>query len=344
MMTTTIQQVIQHLEQIAPPQYQEDYDNAGLITGHPGWEVSGVLCCLDATEAVLDEAIAKGCNLVVAHHPIVFRGLKKINGKNYVERVVIKAVKNDLAIYAIHTNLDNVYHRGVNGKIAEKLGLTDTRVLAPRHETLRLVVYTSPDSSDALRLALDAAIGGQATRFASIGAGYAQPGPRVSLEAVLPSHRMNAVRQALAAVPQAVYSIQRTEDVTAELGAGLIGQLAKPMKGAAFLAMVKKQLGAACIRHTEIQDKPISTVAVCGGAGSFLLPQALAQGADVFVTADYKYHEFFDADGKILIADVGHYESEQFTSELLCDIIREKFVNFAAHCADAVTNPVRYMC
>lgn len=341
---STIQQLIQELEQIAPPQYQEGYDNAGLITGQANWEISGVLCCLDATEAVLDEALAKGCNLIVAHHPIVFKGLKKLNGRNYVERVVIKAIKNDLAIYAIHTNLDHVYHQGVNTRIAQRLGLGHTRILVPKHESYRLVAYTAPETSDTIRMAIDQIVGAQATRFATVGAGYAQPGARVSLETIVAAHHIKAIRQALDHSPATVYSIHRTEEATDTIGAGMIGQLAKPMDPAKFLAMVKKQLNTACIRHTALPDKPISRVAVCGGAGSFLLPAAISQGADAFVTADYKYHEFFDADGHLLIADVGHYESEQFTSELLCEIIREKFVTFAAHCAETITNPVQYLC
>lgn len=259
-----IKDVIAVLESIAPPHLQESYDNAGLIVGNPETELKGVLFCLDSTEAVVEEAIRKNCNLVVAHHPIVFKGLKRLNGAGYVERTVIKAIRHDIALYAIHTNLDNVHSRGVNAKIAEKLGLTDTRILSPK------------------------------------------PGQT-------------------------------------EIGAGLLGNLPAPMGESEFLQHVKQQLRAACVRHTALRGRPVERVAVCGGSGSFLLREALAAGADAFVTADFKYHEFFDAEGRLVIADVGHFESEQFTIELLFDIIYEKFPTFALHCTEANTNPVYYL-
>ena len=262
---TTIRDITDHLESIAPLHLQESYDNAGLIVGHPGQEVTGVLCCLDSTEAVVAEAMQLGCNLIVAHHPIVFRGLKRLNGFNYVERTVIKAIRNNIAIYAIHTNLDNVLTDGVNGRIAAKLALRDTEVLAPK-----------------------------------------TPGDLL-------------------------------------VGSGVIGRLAKPMSAFDFLHLLKANMQAGCIKHTALPEKPVQKIAVCGGSGGFLLNNAIHAGADVFVTADYKYHEFFDADGNIVIADIGHYESEQFTIELLCEIISKKFHNFAAHCTKVNTNPVNYL-
>jgi len=259
-----VQNILDILESIAPPHLQETYDNAGLIVGDPGQEVTGILFCLDSTEAVVEEALALGCNLVIAHHPIVFRGLKRFNGSNYVERTVMQAIRQDVALYAIHTNLDNVYRQGVNAKIAEKLGLTATRILLPR------------------------------------------PGE-------------------------------------AEIGAGLIGLLPEPSSELDFLRQVKTALRVSCVRHTALRNRPVQSVAVCGGSGSFLLPEALRAGADVFVTADFKYHEFFDAEGRLVIADIGHYESEQFTIELLYQIIREKFPTFALHCTKVNTNPVFYL-
>lgn len=258
-----IKDIIHVLEAIAPPHLQESYDNAGLIVGNNETEVRGVLFCLDSTEAIVEEAVQKNCNLIVAHHPIVFRGLKRLNGVNYVERTVIQAIQNDIAIYAIHTNLDNVHRQGVNSKIAQKLGLQNTSVLAPR-----------PDDSN--------------------------------------------------------------------IGAGLLGVLQNPMEEHAFLLYVKEALKTHCIRHTALRNRPIERVAVCGGSGSFLLPAALKSGADAFVTADFKYHEFFDAEDRLIIADVGHYESEQFTIELLYELIHEKFPNFALHLTELVTNPVFY--
>jgi len=263
-LTMLVQDILHILESIAPPHLQESYDNAGLIVGDPAREVSGILFCLDSTEAVVEEALALGCNLVIAHHPIVFRGLKRFNGSNYVERTVMQAIREGVALYAIHTNLDNVYRQGVNAKIAEKLGLTDTRILLPR------------------------------------------PG-------------------------------------APEIGAGLIGLLPEPVAETDFLLQVKTALRASCVRHTALRNRPVRSVAVCGGSGSFLLPEALRAGADVFVTADFKYHEFFDAEGRLVIADIGHYESEQFTIELLYQIIREKFPTFALHCTKVNTNPVFYL-
>ena len=259
-----VQDILHILESIAPPHLQESYDNAGLIVGDPGQEVTGILFCLDSTEAVVEEALALGCNLVIAHHPIVFRGLKRFNGSTYVERTVMQAIRQGVALYAIHTNLDNVYRQGVNAKIAEKLGLTDTRILLPR------------------------------------------PGE-------------------------------------VEIGAGLIGFLPESVAETDFLLQVKTALRVSCMRHTALRNRPVRSVAVCGGSGSFLLPEALRAGADVFVTADFKYHEFFDAEGRLVIADIGHYESEQFTIELLYQIIREKFPTFALHCTKVNTNPVFYL-
>lgn len=259
-----IKDILAVLEAVAPLQLQESYDNAGLIVGHPDTALTGVLFCLDSTEAIVEEAVRKGCNLIVAHHPIVFRGLKRLNGFTYVERTVIQAIQQNVALYAIHTNLDNVHRQGVNEKIALKLGLEQTRVLSPK-----------PGMTD--------------------------------------------------------------------VGAGLLGVLPSPMPEAQFLQHVKTALRTACVRHTEFCHKPVQTVAVCGGSGSFLLPEALRAAADAFVTADFKYHEFFDADGRLLLADVGHYESEQFTIELLYELIREKFPNFALHLTELNTNPVFYL-
>lgn len=258
-----ISDILNVLEAVAPPHLQESYDNAGLIVGNPEAALKGVLFCLDSTEAVVREAVAKGCNLVVAHHPIVFRGLKRLNGATYIERCVIESIRQDVAIYAIHTNLDNVYRQGVNSKIAERIGLADTRILAPRP-----------------------------TDF--------------------------------------------------EIGAGLLGQLPVAMSEESFLLHLKDTLRTPCIRHTALRGKPVRKVAVCGGAGSFLLPDAIRAKADAFVSSDFKYHEFFDAEGKLVVADVGHFESEQFTIELLRDIVQEKFPTFALHLTETITNPVFY--
>ncbi|MEQ8702554.1 MAG: Nif3-like dinuclear metal center hexameric protein [Phaeodactylibacter sp.] len=348
-----IRDVIQHLEQIAPPVYQAGYDNAGLITGDDSAEVKGVLCCLDSTEAIVAEAIEKGCNLIVAHHPIVFKGLKSLTGRNYVERVVIQAIRHDIAIYAIHTNLDSVYYQGVNTRIAEKLKLQDTRILAPAGVMKKLSVYVPPAYSDTVRKALFAAGAGtlsqeEALSYASLGVGTqrGQTVAEVKLEVFFATGQQPAVLRALRdSVPeqQLPYEVMAIENKSPLVGSGMIGRLEKPMKEDAFLKHLKKAMDVSVIRHTALLGQPVRTVAVCGGAGGFLLGAAKGQGADIFITADYKYHEFFDADGQIVIADIGHYESEQFTIQLLQEIISQKFSNFAAYCTEVTTNPVHYL-
>ena len=345
---TRIRDLTAYLESIAPPVYQESYDNAGLIVGDPEAEIKGVLCCLDSTEAVVAEAIEKQCNLIIAHHPIVFRGLKRLTGRNYVERVVIQAIRHSIAIYAIHTNLDNVYHRGVNAKIAERLGLAETRILAPKANRKKLSAMVPAARSEAVREALFSA--GAESVESGEQASYASPkrsNAQVKLEVYFSSARerqlVAALQDGLDGQPPA-YEIVSIENPDANVGSGMAGRLPEPMEEQAFLKHLKSAMKTGCIRHTRLLGQPVETVALCGGAGGFLLGQAKAAGAQFFVTADYKYHEFFDADGQLVIADIGHYESEQFTIELLYGIISQKFSNFAAHCAEAVTNPVQYYC
>jgi dinuclear metal center YbgI/SA1388 family protein len=336
------------LETVAPPVYQEGYDNAGLIVGDAALECTGVITCLDSTEDVVAEAVAKGCNLIVAHHPIVFKGLKRLTGRTYVERVLLAAIRNNIAIYAIHTNLDNVYAQGVNAKIAERLGLVNTRILAPKASVLRkATAYLGLAETDALKSALSALNTGPQTpaplvRQLSLGTG-AQGGVSIQLEVVYPTHLHGAVGKIFGnfSTTDVVYS--EVSNLNPLVGSGMIGELARPLKEISFLQGLRKQLQTGCVKYTALRDEPVKTVAVCGGAGGFLLPHAIAAGAQVFVTADYKYHEFFDADGKIVIADVGHFESEQFTIDLLATIIREKFGNFAVHLTEVNTNPVNYL-
>ena len=343
----SIKEITSHLESIAPPSYQEGYDNSGLICGNPATAATGAILSLDATEEVVDEAIERGVNMVIAHHPIVFKGLKKLNGKNYVERAVIKAIKNEVAIYAIHTNLDNVFHRGVNAKIAEKLGLENTRILAPKKLVKKLSAIVSPPEAEAVRAALFAAGAGQINgekdgSFTTLGVGSGHAA-KMKTEVLFPPASQGAVVAALhSLVPDAPFEIHAVENVNHGIGSGMIGDLPKAMKETAFLKMLKKAMKAGVVKHTRLLEKPIEKVAFCGGSGSFLLPHAIRQKADVYVTGDYKYHEFFDADGKLVIADIGHFESEQYTIELLGEIIREKFPTFALHFTKVNTNPVYY--
>lgn len=345
---TSIGAIIKHLESVAPPVYQEGYDNAGLIVGNAQAACTGVITCLDSTEDVVAEAIAKGCNLIVAHHPIVFKGLKRFTGKTYVERVILSAIRNDIAIYAIHTNLDNVYAQGVNAMIAERLGLVNTRILAPKAGVVgRATAFVPLAVAEELKLALAGLNDGPQTpqpvvRQLSLGTG-ADGGVSIQLEVMYPIHQKGAINAVLSNFPgvDVVYSEVLNQNPL--VGSGMIGDLPKPLKEISFLKRLKEQLNVSCVKYTSLLDQPIQKVALCGGAGGFLLPQAIAVGAQIFVTADYKYHEFFDADGKIIIADVGHYESEQFTIDLLATIIRKNFGNFAVHLTEVNTNPVNYL-
>lgn len=266
----TVNDICHYLEEIAPLSYQFDFDNAGLLVGDGKKQVMNVLVSLDCTEEVVEEAVQKNCNLIISHHPIIFKGLKQLTGSNYVERTVVKAIRNDIALYATHTNLDSI-RQGVNGKIAEKLGLVNTCILSP-------------------------------------------------------SSNVN----------------KQDHDVN-EVGLGMVGDLQEQMDEMTFLRDLKSTMRAGCIRYTSLRHKPVKRVAVCGGSGGFLLDTAKQANADLFVTSDYKYHEFFDAEGELIIADIGHYESEQFTIELLCDLMTQKFPNFAILPTETNTNPVKYL-
>ncbi len=330
-----IKTLIQWLESVAPPAYQESYDNSGLIVGDPEAEITGVLTSLDATEVIVKEALERGCNLIVAHHPIVFKGLKQLTGQNYVERTVIEAIKNGVAIYAIHTNLDHVFHQGVNGKIAEKIGLENTAILSPKRELKKLSVKLPAGAFEQAEQAiLDLGLSVRLDHFGGQQLDLVFHGP---FQGII----LNALRNSLGEEP--VYDVVSLENKSAEVGAGLIGTLKEAMPEAEFLQHLKEVMKAGCIRHTRLLGRQVKKVAVCGGAGSFLLGQAINRGADVYVSADYKYHEFFDADGRIVIADIGHFESEQYTIELIYEIISAKFSNFALYCAKTNTNPVLYL-
>lgn len=363
-----IKAVIDYLASIAPPSYQESYDNAGLIVGDKQAEITGVLIALDTTEAILDEAIEKGCNLIVAHHPIVFGGLKRFTGANYVERVVIKAIKNNIAIYVAHTNLDNVFDYGVNAKIAEKLGLVNTQILAPKKQLLKKLYTFAPlDHVDAVKQALFDAGAGHIGNYSECsfsveGTGsfkandIANPtlgkkGERhhekeEKIEVIFPAYLQGTIISALLTThpyEEVAYDIIALDNAHAKVGAGMIGELETAVDSFAFLQQMKGQMKTNCVRYTNLCRPTIKKVAVCGGAGSFLLKNAIRAGADVFITADYKYHQFFDAENRIIIADIGHYESEQFTIELFYELITQKFLNFTVYCTDINTNPINYL-
>ena len=363
-----IKELTHYLESIAPLAYQESYDNAGLLVGQPDDEIHKALISLDCTEAVVDEAIAKGCDIIISHHPIVFKGLKKFNNKNYVERTIIKAIKENIALYAIHTNLDNILG-GVNSKIAEKLNLQDAVILSPKKNQLKKLTTQVPRAAvEEVRSALFAAGAGHIGNydecsFNSAGYGTFRPltgsDPAIGqlgeqerveetkIEVVYDGINERGILIALLAshpYEEVPYQIITLENSIASIGAGIIGNLPVAQSGSEFLAYLKDRLQLNCIRYTRLLEKKITRVAVCGGAGGFLLADAKRSGADVFVTADYKYHEFFDAEDEIIIADIGHFESEQFTQELLLDIIQKKFATFAVLLTEIDTNPIKYYC
>lgn len=361
-----ISDVIQILETWAPPEYQESYDNAQLLCGDNTKPVTSVLLTLDCTEKVVIEAIEKGCNLIVAHHPIIFSGLKRITGANYIERTIIKAIKNDVAIYALHTNLDSI-SSGVNYEIARRLGLQDIRVLSPKPKLfLKLCTYVPVAHLEAVKTALFNAGAGHIgaydhCSFSHAGTGtfrgsmdsnpmVGQPGidhseAEIKLEMILPNQLKNKVVKALKDThpyEEVAFDLIELENDHTDVGSGMIGELSTSMKAKEFLHLVSSQLNTTVIRHTKLLDGPIKRVAFCGGAGGFLLRKAISVGADIFLTSDFKYHEFFNAEEKITILDVGHFESEQFTPHLIASYLEDKNVTFAVLLSEVNTNPVHY--
>jgi len=361
-----IKEFIKYLETIAPPSLQESYDNSGLLIGDKETECTGILVSLDVTESIVEEALQKKCNLIVAHHPIIFKGIKKLNGKSYVERTVIFAIKNDIAIYAIHTNLDNVPD-GVNKKIAEKLGLQNCTSLLPKEQTLqKLVTFCPVNNAEVVRNALfevgAGAIGkydecsfnveGSGTFRAGEGSHpyVGETGQRhleneVRIEVIFPSYLQNKIVHSLKSAhpyEEVAFYIHSLENLQETVGSGLIGELPESITETELLNKIRMGFHLSVIKHTSFLNKPVKKIAVCGGAGIFLLGNAMAAGAHVYITSDIKYHEFFDADERILLADIGHYESEQFTIELLAELLQQKFPTFAVLKTEMNTNPVKY--
>ncbi len=362
----TVAQIAAGLEELAPLPFAEDFDNVGLLVGDPQMEVTGVLVTLDTLEDVLAEATAKGCNLVVSFHPILFQGLKRLTGATYVERVVARAIGQRIAIYSMHTALDNV-REGVNRKLCEVLGLERARTLIPRKGIIKkLVTYVPEGARQALLEKLFEAGAGELGNythcsFSTPGEGSFLPGqqaspaigergslqlePEQQLHLTFTAEREKAVLQALQQhhpYEEVAYELSTLENAYQHLGMGMVGELEAPMEEKAFLQRLKERLRTPCIRHSPLTGKPVSRVAVLGGSGAFAIGAARAAGADVLVTADVKYHQFFQAEGQMVIADVGHYESEQFTKNLLLDYLTEKFPNFAIHLSETQTNPVNY--
>ncbi len=361
-----LKELLKVFEEVAPLSLQESYDNSGIQLGSPDQEVTRALVCLDVTPAVLREAIKKKCDLIISHHPLIFEGIKRVSGKTATEQVLLEAIRNNVAILSLHTNLDNV-KGGVNSRLAEKLGLERLKILRPARGVLKkLVTFCPGDYADEVRAALFKAGAGQIgdydccsynlegkgsfragensnpfvgnlrelhfeeeTRIETIFPGYLQPDVLAAMKSAHPYEE----------VAYDVYPIDNQFD---QAGSGMIGELKTPMRADEFLAMVKKKLGVAFVRHSPPVDDPVQVIALCGGSGAFLLPDAIQAGAQAFVTGDVKYHQFLDVAGKLLLVDAGHYETEQHTKELLVDIVKEKMINFALLISETNTNPVRY--
>jgi len=361
-----IKEIISLLESIAPLSLQESYDNCGLIVGNANDEVIGAILTLDCTEEVIEEAIANNVNLVIAHHPIIFSGLKKLNGKNYVERTVIKAIKNNIAIYAAHTNYDNIKD-GVNSMICQKLGLGNLKILSPKSATIKkIVTYCPTANANQIRESLANAGAGSIGNYSHCsfnidGVGTFKPEENANpvigekgqlhsenetrIEMIFPFYQESTILKALFEVhpyEEVAYSIYTLSNSNQDIGSGMIAEFETSISEIEFLTQLKSTFSLGCIKHTQLLNRKIKKVAVCGGSGSFLLNQAIAAGADVYVSADFKYHEYFDAENKIVIADIGHFESEQFTPQLFYNHIIKKFPTFAAHLSKVSTNPIKY--
>ena len=362
-----IKDIIPLLEEMAPLAYAEDFDNVGLLVGNPETETTGILVCHDALESVIDEAIAKNCNLIVCFHPILFSGLKKITGKNYVERAVIKAIQNNIAIYAVHTALDN-HPEGVNKIFGNAIGLINTKILIPKENHIRkLVTFTVPENVEKVRNALfDAGAGTignyENCSFTSKGMGTyrgnensnPEIGERfefveadeIKIEVTFEKQLESKILKALFEnhiYEEVAYEITTLQNKHQNIGMGLIGELENPMSEKEFLLFVKEKMQCEAIRHSDFIGKPIKKVALLGGSGSFAISAAINEKADVYISADFKYHEFFDAENHIIIADIGHYESEQFTKELIYDLLTKNFTKFAVRLSKVNTNPIKYL-
>jgi len=362
-----IKKIIKPLEEFAPVYLQESYDNSGLLVGNENMEVKKTLITLDVTEEVLDEAITKQCDLIISHHPVIFKGLKSITGKNSSERIVAKAIKNDIGIYAIHTNLDNVVE-GVNSILCDKLGLKNKKILSSKKELLRkLVTFCSVDDAEQVREAMFSAGAGNIGNYDSCsfntpgtgsfkGSEVTKPyvGEReklhyeeeIRIETIYPVYREKEILNALLEAhpyEEVAYDIYFLENEFNRVGAGMTGELEQEMNEMEFLKKVKEITQTGCIRHSRLLGNKIKKVAVCGGSGSFLIHSAIKAGADIFITGDIKYHDFFEAENKIVIADIGHYESEHFARELIYNILIKKFPNFAVLISDLNTNPINYL-
>lgn len=361
-----VQDVINHLEELAPLAYAEDFDNVGLLVGNKDNKITGVLVTLDTLEAVVDEAIQENCNLIVSFHPIIFKGLKKLTGNSYVERVVMKAIKHDIAIYSMHTALDNAL-QGVNDMICNQLELINKRILIPQSATIKkLTTYVPKAEAEQLRTALFKAGGGSLGNYDDCSFNVEGVGTFNGNEDSLPTkgekgeihfeketkitityakHIESKILKALFethSYEEVAYEITTIENKNQNIGMGMVGELREPMEANDFLKYLKSKMNTELIRHSALLDKPIQKIAVLGGSGSFAIQATKHADVEVFITSDLKYHDFFAAENRIILADIGHYESEQFTKNLLVAYLTKKISNFAIVLSKTNTNPVKY--
>ena len=361
-----IKDITDSIELLAPLPYAESFDNVGLLTGSGDWEVTGVMVTLDTLEAVVDEALAQNCNLIVSFHPIIFTGIKNFSKPGYVERTIIKAIKNDIAIYAIHTALDNSF-QGVNDMICQQLGLKNRKILIPQPSTIRkLITFVPVESASDVRQALFAAGAGSIGNydhcsFNNEGTGTFRGNENskpvvgekgqlhyekeIQLGVTFPKHLEQKVLSALFSshpYEEVAYELYSLENTNQHIGMGMIGELESPMEELDFLELLKERFSAGCIRHSALLGKKVKKIAVLGGSGSFAIGNAKKAGADLYVTADLKYHDFYKAEGTLVLADIGHFESEQYTKNLLHTYLKKKFANFAIVLSNTNTNPIKY--
>jgi len=361
-----LSEIVSAIESFAPLDYQDSYDNAGLIIGDTSRNIKKALITIDTTEEVIDEAINVGAELIISHHPVIFNEIKKITGSTYTGRIIMKAIKNDLAVYSAHTNLDNI-KEGVNLKICQKLGLINTRILCPiKGELRKLVTFVPLDHADNVRSALFNSGAGQIGEYEQCsynlegigtfkGSEYTNPytgkkgelhfEKEVRIETIFPKVlEQKLISALLAAHPyeEVAYDIYPLDNSYDKVGTGMIGELEKETDELSFLRKIKSVFNTKVIKHTKLRNKNIKKVAVCGGSGSKLIQDAIRAEADIFISGDIKYHQFFEASDKIVIADIGHYESEQFTKEIFYELLRKKLPKFALHLSEFNTDPIKY--
>jgi dinuclear metal center YbgI/SA1388 family protein len=362
-----LKEISSFLDQEIPLSFQESYDNSGLQLGDPDQQVNSALLTLDVTESVLQEAIQTHTPLIISHHPLIFRDLKKIAGKSSTERIISRCIKNDIAVYSAHTNLD-ISHHGVSRKIAEELGLEQIRVLVPLENRLvKLVTFVPESHIDKVRDAIFDAGAGSVGNYDRCG--FVVPGTgsfrgdentdpfvgekgkvnfekEIRFETVLFSHMKERVVQAmLDAHPyeEVAYDIYPLQNRNIDSGLGCTGTFKEGMNETSFLRLVSDVLGASGLRYSALTGKMVKKVAMCGGSGSSLLRDAVSSGADAFITADVKYHSFFEPDGKLLLVDAGHYETEKYAIEILKELIFKKFPKFALRISETNSNPINYL-